>query len=200
MVDVEVRTWRRRSAVSRRGLVTLTATWVDALEAGAPDVVAAWRSIEDGSVAAVRREVHRRSGHGTAESIATQLGALAVALADYVEAVPEPVLRLPGGEADWNVAQTIGHACDARAGLGLAAALAARGRWPAEAPDVVPGVPGAPGATSRRSFAGSPRASAWSSAPPGRSPATRRRPVPSGIRSSGSCSAASGWSSPASTT
>ena len=131
---------------SRRTLVTLTATWVDALEAGAPDVVAAWRSIEDGSVAAVRREVHRRSGHGTAESIATQLGGLAVALADYVEAVPEPVLRLPGGEADWNVAQTIGHACDARAGLALAAALAARGRWPAEAPDVVPGVPGAPDA------------------------------------------------------
>ena len=126
--------------------MTLTATWVDALEAGAPDVVAAWRSIDDGSVDSVRREVHRRSDVGTAGSIATQLGTLAVALADYVEAVPEPVLRLPGGEADWNVAQTIGHACDARAGLSLAAALAARGRWPAEAPDVVPGMPGAPDA------------------------------------------------------
>ena len=44
------------------------------------------------------------------------------------------------------MAQTIGHACDARAGLCLAAALAAAGRWPADAPDVVPGVPGAPDA------------------------------------------------------
>ncbi len=126
--------------------MTLTATWVDALEAGAPDVVAAWRSIDDGSVASVRGEVHRRAGDGTAGSIAAQLGALAAALAHSVEAVPDTVLRLPGGEADWNVAQTIGHACDARAGLSLAAALAARGRWPAEAPDVVPGVPGRPDA------------------------------------------------------
>jgi hypothetical protein len=122
---------------------TLTATWVDALEPGAPDIVAAWRGIDAGAFASVRREVRRRSGDGSAESTAAQLGALAVAFTDVVEAVPEPTLRLPGGEADWNVAQVIGHACDARAGLSLAAPLAARDRWPTGAPAVVPGVPGA---------------------------------------------------------
>jgi hypothetical protein len=122
--------------------VTLIATWVDAIEPGAPDIVAAWRAIDAGSVESVRGEVRRRSGGGTAESTTAQLGALAIALTDFVEAVPEPILRLPGGEADWNVAQAIGHACDARAGLSLAAALAARDRWPTGAPAVVPGVAG----------------------------------------------------------
>jgi hypothetical protein len=122
--------------------VTLTATWVDALEPGAPDIVAAWRGIDAGSVASLRQEVHWRAGDGTAEATAAQLGALAIVLADFVEKVPEPILRLPGGEADWNVAQAIGHACDARAGLSMAAALAARDRWPARALAVVPGVAG----------------------------------------------------------
>jgi len=43
------------------------------------------------------------------------------------------------------VAETIGHAAAARSGLVMAAALAAAGRWPADAPRVVPGVPGASG-------------------------------------------------------
>jgi hypothetical protein len=53
----------------------------------------------------------------------------------------------PGGEEDWTVAQAIGHDASARAGLVLAASLAASGRWPADAPTVVPGVPGPPGAS-----------------------------------------------------
>jgi hypothetical protein len=51
-------------------------------------------------------------------------------------------LMMPGGEEEWNVAQAIGHACDARAGLALAGALAASGRWPSDPPTVTPGVPG----------------------------------------------------------
>ena len=122
--------------------MTLLVTWVDALEPGAPDIVAAWRGIDAGASLSVRREVRSRAGDGTAESTAAQLGALGLALAEFVESVPDATLRLPGGEADWNVAQAIGHACDARAGLCLAASLAARDRWPAGAPAVVPGVPG----------------------------------------------------------
>jgi hypothetical protein len=117
-------------------------TWVDALARGAPDIVAAWRGIEEGRLITVRREVRQRAGPGTAPGIAEQLAVLADALHAFVEAVTDETLGLPGGEADWNVAQAIGHDCDARAGLSLAAALAAGGRWPATAPTVVPGVAG----------------------------------------------------------
>jgi len=123
-------------------LIAVTATWVDALEPGAPDVVATWRGIESGAFISVRREVRRRAGDGSAARIALQLATLADAFTAFVDAASDATLRLPGGESDWNVAQAIGHACDARAGLTLAAALAAAGRWPAKAPAVVPGVPG----------------------------------------------------------
>ena len=119
-------------------------TWVDALEPGAPDIVAAWRGIEEGAFLSVRREVRRRAGDGTAERTAAQLAILASALATFVESASEATLRAPGGEGDWNVAQAIGHTCDSRAGLCLAAALAACGRFPADAPTVVPGIPGPP--------------------------------------------------------
>ena len=66
---------------------------------------------------------------------------------EIVEGLPEAAFREPGGEEDWNVAQAIGHDADARAGLSLAGALAAQGRFPADAGPVVPGVPGAPDAT-----------------------------------------------------
>jgi len=120
------------------------ATWVDALQPGAPDVVAAWRGIDEGEFLSVRREVRKRAGHGSADGIVTQLGTLATALTAFAETAPEEILRAPGGEADWNVAQAIGHACEARAGLCLAAGLAAAGRFPADAPTVVPGIPGPP--------------------------------------------------------
>ena len=123
-----------------------TATWVDALEPGAPDIVAAWRGIDAGAFLSVRREVRRRAGPGSAMGIVAQLATLATALAAVVETASEETLRAPGGEEDWNVAQAIGHACDARAGLSLAAGSAAAGRFPADAPTVVPGIPGPPDA------------------------------------------------------
>jgi len=116
--------------------------WTGALEAGAPDLVAAWRGIEDGRLIAVRREVRRRGGAGSAERIVTQLAVLAGAMSVIVEGLSDDDLRADGGEESWNVAQAIGHDCDARAGLSLAAARAATGRWPTDAPRVVPGVAG----------------------------------------------------------
>lgn len=127
-------------------MTVATATWVDALEPGAPDVVAAWLGIEEGEFISVRREVRRRAGPGSADPIVAQLATLATALAAFVETASEGILRAPGGEEDWNVAQAIGHTCDARAGLCLAAGLAGAARFPADAPTVVPGIPGPPDA------------------------------------------------------
>jgi len=115
--------------------------WVDEL-AAAPDLVAAWRGVDAGAFISVRREVRRRAGPGTAASLVAQLGSLADALVAVVTALPEEAFRLPGGEGDWNVAQTVAHDTHARSGLVLAASLAASGRCPAAAPAVVPGVPG----------------------------------------------------------
>ena len=134
--------------------------WVDALEPGAPDVVAAWRGIEAGQLVTVRRAVRQRAGEGTAAGIVAQLATLAEALTTLVGTLPEDALRAPGGEGDWNVAQCIGHDCESRVGLCLAASLAAAGRWPPDAPTVVQGIPGAPDAdreTLRRKIAQSQR-------------------------------------------
>jgi len=117
-------------------------TWVDALEPGAPDLVAAWRGIEVGRLIEVRRAVRTRTGDGTIERLAPQLATLADALTAVVEHLSDDDLTRDGGEEDWNVAQAIGHDCEARAGICLAAAKAARGQWPQDAPRVVPGVPG----------------------------------------------------------
>jgi DinB superfamily len=119
-------------------------TWVDDLEPGAPDIVTAWRGIEVGELITVRREVRRRAGPGSTARIVPQLAAMAVALTTLVETLPDELLRAPGGEGDWNVAQCVGHTCESRVGLCLAASLAAGGRWPEDAPSVVQGIPGAP--------------------------------------------------------
>ena len=121
-------------------------SWLDELEADAPDPVSAFRGIEAGKFLSVRREVRRRAGAGRAPELVPQLAKLAEALALIVERLPEAAFRAPGGESDWNVAQAIGHDTSARAGLVLAASLAASGRWPVGAPAVVPGVPGEPDA------------------------------------------------------
>lgn len=126
-------------------------TWADDLAPGAPDIVAAWRGIEDGRYLSVRREVRRRGGPGTAEGVAAQLAVLAAALTAIVEELTADELRQPGGEGDWNAAQAVGHACDARSGLSLAAARAAAGTFPADAAHVVPGVPG-PADTDRETL------------------------------------------------
>ncbi len=117
------------------------------LASDAPDVVSAWRGINAGALISVRREVRRRAGAGSTGLIVPQLAEVAAALAGVVEALPERAFALPGGEGDWNVAQAIGHTASARAGLVTAASLAAGGRWPADAPVVVPGVPGDADAT-----------------------------------------------------
>jgi hypothetical protein len=118
--------------------------WVTGLEHEAPDLVAAWRGIEAEQFLSVRREVRRRAGRGSAARVLAQLDALATAIIALVEALPEGALALPGGEEDWNVAQTVGHVATSRAGLAMAAGLAASGRWPGDAPTVIPGVPGPP--------------------------------------------------------
>ena len=119
---------------------------MEPLEPGAPDVVAAWRGIEEGELTTVRRQVRQRTGPGSTQTIVPQLATMAGALTALVEALPEAILRAPGGEGDWNVAQCIGHACESRVGLCLAASLAATGRWPEDAPSVVQGIPGPPDA------------------------------------------------------
>ena len=127
--------------------------WLDGLEPAAPDIVAAYRGIEAGRFVSVRREVRRRGGAGSAERVAAQLAAVANALGAVVAGLPVEAFALPGGEEDWNVAQTLGHCADARAGLVLAASLAASGRWPTSTPSVVPGVPG-PADASREALLG----------------------------------------------
>lgn len=119
--------------------------WLDDLEDGAPDAVAAFRSIETGKFISVRREVRRRAGAGSADRVIGQLAVIADALIAIVETLPEAAFAAPGGEGDWNVAEAIGHDADSRAGLSMAGALAATGRFPADARVVVPGVPGTRG-------------------------------------------------------
>src|SRR4051794_4558172 len=120
----------------------MTAAWVDDLAVVAPDIVASWRGIEVGRFLSVRREVRRRAGPGTTERLVVELGGTAAALGAIVEGLPDAAFTLPGGEEDWTVAEAIGHDATARQGLVMAAALAAAGRWPADAPTVVPSVPG----------------------------------------------------------
>jgi hypothetical protein len=116
--------------------------WVGRLESAAPDIVAAWRAIDEGQFLSVRREVRRRSGEGTAARTVAQLATTVAALGDMVRALPDRAFSMPGGEGDWNVAEAVGHVATARAGLVLAASLAAGDRWPPDAPAVVPGIPG----------------------------------------------------------
>ncbi|MDP9468930.1 MAG: DinB family protein [Chloroflexota bacterium] len=120
--------------------------WLAALEPLAPDVVAVWQAIDDEGPTirgiAFRREIRRRAGPGSAASILAQHEAIADALGAVLAEMPEPLLRAPGGEGDWNVAQAFAHTTGSRRWLAWAAALAARGEWPADPPRVVPGVPG----------------------------------------------------------
>lgn len=116
--------------------------WLDDLESRAPRAVGAFRGIDAGRFISVRRQVRRHGGLGSAAASAGELRVLADALTAIVVALPASAFHEPGGERDWNVAQAIGHDADARGGLAMAGALAATGRFPADAPAVVPGVPG----------------------------------------------------------
>ncbi|HYM53444.1 MAG TPA: DinB family protein [Candidatus Dormibacteraeota bacterium] len=114
--------------------------WLGALEPLAPDVVACWLVADN--LRSLRRELRRRAGPGTATGLLVQQEAVADALEAALRAMPAELLRAPGGEEDWNVAQTFAHATGSRRWLVHAAALTARGEWPADAPQVRPGVPG----------------------------------------------------------
>jgi hypothetical protein len=120
--------------------------WLAALEPRAPDMVAVWQTIDDEEPVirgiSFRREIRRRAGPGSAARILRQHDAIGDALEAVLTDLPEPLLRAPGGEGDWNVAQAFAHATGSRRWLAHAAALAARGEWPDDAPRVVPGVPG----------------------------------------------------------
>lgn len=120
--------------------------WLAALEPRAPDVVAVWQTIDDEEPVirgiAFRREIRRRAGRGSAARILAQHDAIGDALEAVLADLPDALLRAPGGEGDWNVAQAFAHTTGSRRWLAHAAALAARGEWPADAPRVVPGVPG----------------------------------------------------------
>ena len=120
--------------------------WVDELEFGAPDVVAVWRMIDPADFSkdysAVRTELSRRSGPGSAPRVLAEQEAIADALEAILAEMPEELLRAPGGEDDWNVAQAFAHATGSRRYLAAAAAMAARGEWPYPPPVVTPGIPG----------------------------------------------------------
>jgi hypothetical protein len=119
-----------------------TPDWVAELEVGAPDVVAVWRVIDVDRDAA-RDDLEARSGIGRAAAILVQQEVVADALEAILLAMPDEMLREPGGEADWNVSQAFAHTTGARRYLPAAAAMAANGRWPADDPPrVVPGIPG----------------------------------------------------------
>ncbi len=127
--------------------------WSIRLESSAPDIVAAYGALADERFLDVRREIRRRAGAGTADGLVAQLAALAEAVSSIVGSLPDAAFALPGGEGDWTVAEAVGHDASARAGLVMAASLAASGRWPTDAPTVVPGVPG-PAASDRQALLG----------------------------------------------
>lgn len=114
--------------------------WIGALEQTAPDVVACWLVAD--RLIPMRRELRRRAGPRTAAGVLAQQEAVADALADTLDQIPDELLRAPGGEGDWNVAQCFAHTTGARRWLVHAGALAARGEWPDDPPRIVPGVPG----------------------------------------------------------
>jgi len=119
--------------------------WLARLETDALDVVAGWRAF-DWSLSGLkqlRRELRRRVHHGDAPRILAQQEAVADELERALRALPEELLRAPGGEEDWNVAQTFAHTTGARRFLATWASLDAAGEWPEERPPVVvPSVPG----------------------------------------------------------
>lgn len=117
-------------------------SWLLELSGSAPDLVATWR-LCDRPIAG-RRELRRRGGTASAARLAPQLEAAAEALAATLAWLPDAALAAPGGEADWNVAQTFAHTTGARRFMAGIGALAVSGAWPtAQPPRVVPGVPGA---------------------------------------------------------
>lgn len=131
-------------------MASASAAWVTSLEADAPDVVACWRSFDWSlqGLKALRRDVRARVHEGDAPRILAQQEAIGDALEAILRSLPEALLRAPGGEEDWNVAQAFAHTTAARRFLATWAALDAEGEWPEHRPPVVtPSVPGRAEAT-----------------------------------------------------
>ena len=127
-----------------------TPPWLTTLETGAPDVVACWRALDNSysGLNGLRRELRDRVHEGDAPRLLAQQEVVGDALEAVLRAMPERLLRAPGGEEDWNVAQAFAHTTAARRFLGTWAALDAGGEWPRErAPVVTPSIPGRPDAT-----------------------------------------------------
>jgi DinB superfamily len=126
--------------------------WLTRLVADAPDVVACWRALDSSftGLKALRRELRDRVHAGDAPRILAQQEAIGDELERMLRALPEPLLRAPGGEEDWNVAQAFAHTTAARRFLATWAALDAAGAWP-EGPErepvVTPSIPGPADAT-----------------------------------------------------
>lgn len=125
-------------------------SWLDRLQADAPDVIACWRVFDwsRAGLKALRRELGPRVHEGDAPRILAQQEAIGDELERALRALPERLLRAPGGEEDWNVAQAFAHTTGARRFLATWASLDAAGEWPEERPPVVtPSVPGPADAT-----------------------------------------------------
>jgi hypothetical protein len=91
----------------------------------------------------LRRELRARVHDGAAPRILAQQEVIGDALEAVLRDLPEELLRAPGGEEDWNVAQAFAHTTAARRFLAAWAALDAAGEWPEnDPPEVTPSVPG----------------------------------------------------------
>ena len=124
--------------------------WLGSLPADAPDVVACWNVLENtlAGLKALRGELRERVHAGDAPRILAQQEAIGDELERVLGSLPERLLRAPGGEEDWNVAQAFAHTTAARRFLATWAALDAAGEWPDDRPPVVtPSIPGPPEAT-----------------------------------------------------
>jgi DinB superfamily len=126
------------------------ASWLSALETDAPDVIACWRIFDwdiDG-LKRLRRELRARVDKNDAPRILAQQEVIGDALEAVLRSLPERLLRAPGGEGDWNVAEAFAHTTAARRFLAAWAALDSDGSWPEHRPPVVtPSVPGRADAT-----------------------------------------------------
>src|SRR3990172_547461 len=91
--------------------------WLARLERDAPNLVGSFRALDDGRFIALRREVRRLAGAGSAVRLAREHAAVVAHLDGLIAAASPEVLAAPGGEEDWNVAQALGHATAARQGL-----------------------------------------------------------------------------------
>lgn len=128
--------------------------WVTSLEPEAPDVVACWRSFDWSlsGLRSLRRELRQRVHAGDTPRILAQQEAIGDGLEAMIRELPDRLLRAPGGEEDWNVAQAFAHTTAARRFLATWAALdAGVARTGAKsAPVIRPSIPGPPDADRER--------------------------------------------------